>query len=123
MKKVLLDTNFILTCVRQKIDFFEELYFEGFHIFIPSEVVEELKKIASSDKSLKFKEPAKIALKLIKKSKHSEIKLDNKNVDKGIIHLAKENPEWVIGTLDREMRGRITNHKLVIRGKKKLWVI
>ena len=45
MKQVLLDTNFILTCVKQKIDFFEEIYLMGIEILIPEKVIEEIKKL------------------------------------------------------------------------------
>ena len=67
MKEVLLDTNFILSCIRDNIDCFEELTFMGFRILVPKEVVKELKKIAESKKSLKFRNDAELALRIIKK--------------------------------------------------------
>ena len=37
MKQALLDTNFILSCIRKKIDFFEEIRLMGIKIIIPEE--------------------------------------------------------------------------------------
>ena len=45
MKKVLLDTNFILTAIRNKIDFFEEIKLIGMKIAVPKQVVAEIKII------------------------------------------------------------------------------
>lgn len=112
MKQVILDTSFIITCVRQKIDFFEEIKFMGMEILIPEEVIEELKK-----------KQTETALKLIEKSNFKEISLGTKNVDNGIIKTAKENPEMIVATLDAEIKNSIKNNKLVIRNKKKLEVI
>ncbi len=46
MGQVLLDTNFILNCINQKIDFFEDL--AGYKIIIPQEVINEIKKITEN---------------------------------------------------------------------------
>lgn len=112
MQQALLDTNFILTCIRQKIDFFEEVKFMGFEIVIPREVIEEIKK-----------KKAETALKLIEKSSFKKINLRTKNVDNGIIKYAAENPEVIIATLDREIKNKTKNKKLVIRDKKTLEII
>ena len=42
MKKAIIDTNFIITSVKQKIDFLEELNFLGIECLIPKEVIKEL---------------------------------------------------------------------------------
>jgi len=39
MAKAILDTNFILSCIDKKIDFFEAISFIGFNIIIPNEVL------------------------------------------------------------------------------------
>ncbi len=112
MKEVILDTNFILTCIRQKIDFFEELKLQGYQILIPKQVIEELKKLGG-----------KLSLELLKKNKFKKIDLKGKNVDKAIINFARKNPNVIIATLDREIKNKIKNPKLIIRGKKKLEII
>ena len=50
MKYAILDTNFILTCVKQKIDFFEDIKLMGFQIVIPKQVINEIEKIPKSKK-------------------------------------------------------------------------
>lgn len=111
-KKVLLDTNFIISCVRQKIDFLEELKFMGFEILIPKEVLRELEGLKEN-----------LALKILSKTEFRTIALEISHVDQGIIKFAKENPEVIIATLDAEIKESIPNQKMVIRGKKKLEVV
>ncbi|MBI2004290.1 hypothetical protein HYS72_02385 [Candidatus Pacearchaeota archaeon] len=121
MKSALLDTNFILTCIKQKIDFFEELEFMGFEILIPDKVIDELKKLKQTS-----------ALKLLEKSNFKKISLTGKNTDNSIINYAKENPEIFVATLDKELQKKLKNksprdhpkgRKIIIRGKKKLEVV
>ncbi|MDD5012473.1 MAG: PIN domain-containing protein [Candidatus Nanoarchaeia archaeon] len=117
MKYALLDTNFILSCVRKKIDFFEEVQSLGLSVIIPKQVIEELRGISNS------KPEAKIALKILEKNEFKKITLHGKNVDKGIIKTARENEGWIIATLDREMKSRIKNQKMTIRGEKRLEIV
>ncbi|GEM_PF-991064 len=126
MKKSVLDTNFILACIKQKIDFLEEIRFMGIGILIPEEVIGELRKISEAKKKkLHFREDAKTALKLLEKSRDSfeKIQLNEKQVDKGLIKFANENREVIVATLDRELKSKIKNPKIVIREKKKLEII
>jgi rRNA-processing protein FCF1 len=122
MKKVLLDTNFILSCIRKKIDFFNDLKFCGFKILIPAEIIVELEKISKTG-GKKFQEESKIALNLIKQNDFEKINLNTKNVDNGIVKIAGENEEYIIATLDREIKSKIENQKLVIRGNGKLEIV
>jgi len=112
MKSALLDTNFIITCIKQKIDFFEELRFMGFEIIIPDRVIDELKKLKQT-----------LALKLLEKNNFKKIILIGRDVDNSIINYAKKNPEIIIATLDKELSNKLKNRKIIIRGKKKLEII
>ena len=112
MKSALLDTNFILTCIKQKIDFFEELRFMGFEIIIPNGVIDELKKLKQTS-----------ALKLLEKNNFKEIILVGKNTDNSIINYANKNPDILIATLDKQLSDKLKNGKIIIRGKKKLEII
>ena len=127
MKKIILDTNFILTCVKQKIDFFEEIKFMGMEILIPKQVINELKKVANSKKKLHFRKDAELSLKLLEKEKNSFKKIDllkyGKNTDKRLKNFAEKNKNIIVATLDRELKNKIKNPKLIIRGKKKLEII
>lgn len=112
MRQVILDTSFIISCIKNKIDFFEELESAGVEILIPEEVIVELKGLKQE-----------LALKLLDKNKFRKIRLNSKIVDKGIINYAKENQKLIVATLDREIKKLVKNQKLVIRNKKKIEII
>jgi len=123
MKQTILDTNFILSCVKQKIDFFRDIPNIGLEILIPTQVIEEIKRVANSTKKLRFRDDAKLAQVILEKNNFKEIDIRGKYVDKGLINYAKEHPKLVVATLDRDIKKKVTNFKLVIRGKKKLELI
>lgn len=112
--KALLDTSFILSAIRNKIDFLDEAQSLGLQPMVPKQVLIELHGIAKSKKE------AVLALKILKKVKTIDLK--TKNTDAGIIKYSKNN-KVVIATLDREIKKKIKNPKLVIRAKKKLEII
>ena len=95
MKQVLLDTNFILTCVKQKIDFFKYLESEGFEVLIPQQIILELKKVSKSKQKLHFRDDAKLALSIIFNKGFKKVNLNSKNVDAGIIKFAEKNPKAI----------------------------
>jgi rRNA-processing protein FCF1 len=123
MKQVILDTNFILTAVKNKIDIIEGITFLGFTPVIPIQVINELKRIVESKKKLKFKDDAKLALKILSQNNIKKIDIKNNYVDNGIINFAKQNKSAIIATMDKELKSKIPNQKLVIRAKKRLEVI
>ena len=116
MKTILLDTNFILSAIRKKIDFFEKIQFMGLSVVIPNQVINELKKISTSKKKLKFRDEAKLALMLLEKNSFKKIDLENNYVDKGIIKFIEKNPNCIVATLDAELKKKVKS-KMVIRGK------
>lgn len=117
MKLALLDTNFILTCIKQKIDFFDEIKFMGLKILIPQQVIRELNGLEIQS--------AKFSLKLLEKNKNEfeEIDIGKGHVDKKILWYAKNNPDIIVATLDKELKEKLKNKKIVILGKKKLEII
>ena len=121
MKKVILDTSFIITCAKQKIDFFSDIFEMGLEILIPRQVLSELKKLSEKNES------ARLALGIFgkKKKMFREINLEKygKTTDKGIINFSKENPGTIIATLDKEIKSKTLNRKMVIRSKKKLEIV
>lgn len=123
MKEVILDSSFILTCVRQKIDFFEEIKLIGLSIIIPKQVVSEIAKLAKSSDKPDLRADAELALKIIAGQKFRTTGLDGKSVDAGIIKMARADEYLIVATLDRRIKSLIHNHKLVIEGKKKLVII
>ncbi|MBL7059026.1 hypothetical protein ISS08_01075 [Candidatus Pacearchaeota archaeon] len=122
MKKAILDTSFILTCVKQKIDFFEEFILMGIQVLIPDQVIKEIQGIANGNPSRKS-EDARLTLEILDKNKFKKFDLRLKNVDKGIINFADKNSEIYVATLDREIKNKSNNSKIVIREKKRLEII
>ena len=119
MKKIILDTNFILNCVKGKIDFVPELEYMGYKILIPIEVLAELRKIVNSKQKLHDRQLAEIAIEILKKRKFEEIKLPLKDVDRGITRYALKN-NCAIATLDRMLKYKLGAEIITIRNKKKL---
>jgi len=122
MKQAILDTNFILTCVKQKIDFFEKIPQMGVQILIPKQVIEEIKRVANSTKKLHHRDAAKLATVILEKNKFEEVDLNENYVDKGLLKFVEKNPKVIIATLDKKLKDKIKNSKLIVRGKKKLEV-
>lgn len=115
MKQALLDTNFILTCIKQKIDFFEDLQFLGLKILIPIQVIRELKGIKKPE--------VKLSLKLLERNNFEEIDIGKGHVDKKILEYVKNKPEILIATLDKELQKKLKNRKITIREEKKLEIV
>ncbi len=125
MQQILLDTNFILSCIRNKVDLFEELYFRGYEIIIPDQIVNEIEKIKVSVKKLRFRKEAELALKILEKTPHKSIVLEGKNVDNAIVNYAKQNPDVTIATLDAEIRAKLKKKSkvMVLRNRNTLEIM
>lgn len=120
-RRCLLDTNFILSCIRKKIDFFDELKTMGFQVMVPIQVVNEL-KVLKSRKSQILQTNSKVALELLKKRKYEKIDLQDDKVDRAIVKFSKNNKEVAIATLDRDLRDKLKSRIVFIRGQKSLEV-
>ena len=120
--EVILDTSFILTCIKEKIDFLEaEDYGE---LVLPMQVLEELDRFQDKGE-LKEREQAKLALDIIEKNKgkFKVVDLEKKFVDAGIKSYVKgKKGKIIVASLDaelkRELRGKA--RILTIRARKKL---
>src|SRR3989344_5761260 len=108
--EVLLDSNFIISCLKRKIDFIPELESMGFKILLPREVYQEIK-----DLKLKAKQEEKalinIALDIFQSNTIKKTTLGNKSVDQGLIDKGKQGV--YIATLDAGIKRQIPN-KIVI---------
>ncbi|MFA6022637.1 MAG: PIN domain-containing protein [Candidatus Pacearchaeota archaeon] len=123
--EIIIDTNFLITCAKQKIDLFSEIkeIFGNVKIIIPQQVIDELNKL-KEDKKLKIKEreAAKISIDIINQQVVFITDLKTPNVDAGIIRYADKN-NCVIATLDQKLKKSIKNPKtkfITIRDKKRI---
>ncbi len=109
MKRIILDTSFLVNCVRFKIDFIEEIRrICGFRygLFIVDKTLDELNSIV--DKGGKDASFAKIVLQMIKKFKIALIKTNSEeSVDELIMCEAVNG--GVVATQDMILRKRLDN--------------
>lgn len=121
---IILDTNFLIYCAKNKLDYAEEIHNlinEGYELVVPMQVINELNKL-KDDKwkkvSGKDKDAANLALKLLIHNKVKVINADGKNVDSAIVNLANSDPKNIVCTLDRGMRHSLPRVILVNKFKK-----
>ena len=122
--KVILDTNFIIYCAKNKLDYVEgisELINEHCELVVPSQVINELKQL-KNDKwkkvSGKDKTAIDLALQLLKVNNVKEVEIEGNSVDEGMINLANENKKNIVCTFDRGMRKKLPRVILLNRKKK-----
>lgn len=126
--QILLDTNFILTCAKQKIDFesiTKELVDESIEWLVPQDVLNELGNIKDrTGERVQDKRAAETSFKILQSLKPKIINLPSKNpnVDIKIISYVL-GTEIVLATLDKNLKSKIDNQILTIRGKKNLEII
>ena len=125
--KILLDTNFILTSVKQKVDFpslADELFDEKVEWIVPVEVVGELETLSSRrGEKIKDKLSAQVSIEFVKILRAKKIKLGGVNVDDGIVDYLKKHEGVVLATLDKELKKRVGGKILSIRGTKGLGLV
>lgn len=111
-----------MTCVKQKIDFFEELLFLGFQALVPKQVVKELERLVKTKKGA-TKIQAELALKVLRTNCPKLINLKTNYVDKAILSYSKSHKDITVATLDSELKNKLKVPKIIIREKKRLEVI
>jgi len=119
--KVIFDTNFLVYCAKEKLDYIEEmgnLLNEDYELVVPAQVIEELKKLKENTKKGRDKRAADLGLQLLEKNKIKIVNPKGESVDDAIINLSKENKKNIVATLDREMRGILGRVILINRGKR-----
>jgi len=125
--KILLDTNFILTCAKQKIDFdaiMNGLTSEEVKWIVPEEVLGELRGLQFGGKiKIKERNAATIGIEIVKDLGVEVVKLSStaNDVDTKIVNYLR-GKKIILATLDRKLKSRIKNKILTIRGKKTLTI-
>jgi len=126
--KILLDTNFILTCAVEGINynsFMNGLTSEEVKWIVPEEVLRELKGLKIGGKiKIKERNAVDIGIEIIRSIGVGVVKLSDSNadVDTKIVNYLKEK-DIVLATLDKELKKRVKNRILTIRAKKKLELV
>ena len=120
--EILLDTNFILACAKQKIDFVswaEENIGEVFWI-VPNLVLSELGELGGRNgEKGKDKDAAKLGLQLIERVKFQEVSLKGRDTDLAIRQFI-DGKDIVLATLDKGLKNKVKNRILTIKDVKGL---
>jgi|SRR3989344_3262313 len=115
--EAILDSNFIISCFKEKVDFVSQLEENGFKILIPKEIIQELKDLrlnvphadrVAIDMAFKILDSGKI-----KKTTLGSGKVDDKLIDKG-----KQGA--YIATLDAYIKRNVPNRVVLNRAGKKI---
>ncbi len=123
MKRIILDTNFLLIPIQFKVDIFTEIdriCLFPYKLYIVDKTIDELKKIVEKQKG-KHKFAAKIALQLVKKKNISKIKTKEGHVDDLILDVLDK--DSILATQDAIFRKRAVKKGIkviVLRAKKYL---
>ncbi len=123
MKKIILDTNFLLIPIQFKVDIFSEIdriCLFNYKLYIVDKTIGELEKIIEEQKG-KHKFAAKIALQLVEKKKVSKIKTGEGKVDDLIVDLLDK--DTILATQDALLRQRAVekgSRVIMLRSKRYL---
>jgi len=102
--KIIVDTNFILECVKNKVDIFDiEKYGK---VIIPEQVLDELESLEI--------EQSELALRILEKQKFETISLDKKYVDLGIEKFLENKQGWAVATMDKDLKKKLAGKARII---------
>ncbi|MEK6820114.1 MAG: PIN domain-containing protein [Nanoarchaeota archaeon] len=122
--EIILDTSFILTCIKEQVDFTQAEEFG--RLLLPELVFDELKKLRGKSKG-KEKEQAELALDIIenKREKFRIIKLEGNYADAGMVKYVEGRKDVIVATMDKELKKVVQGKAriLVIRARKKLELV
>jgi len=120
--EVLLDTNFIVSCLMKRIDFMGELEGFGFRVKVPREVLEELKDLRRGRKtSHQERIMIDVALEMLSNKGVKKMRLGEGRVDEGLIEKGKAG--IYIATLDNGIKREIPNKVIINNSKRGLEVV
>ncbi|MBI2451507.1 hypothetical protein HYV50_00340 [Candidatus Pacearchaeota archaeon] len=117
--EVVLDTNFIISCLIKKVDFLGQLRELGLKPVVPREVLQEMKDLKRESKVSRYERSAvDMAFEIFEKENVKKIKIGGKNVDDGLIKKGRQGV--FIATLDRVVKVKVPNKVVLLGDKKKL---
>lgn len=114
--KILLDTNFLIYCAENKLDYKEEIsniVNDKIELAVPIQVYNELKKFSQNSKE---KLAASLALDILEKNNVEIIENNSLNADEALVELSKQG---IVATIDNGIRKKV-GRAILLRGKKQL---
>lgn len=119
--QVILDSSFIISCVRDRIDFLTQLSEQGFTPVVPKEVFQEMKDLRTSNRSSREDRSAvDVALEILEKGNVKKISLGTGRVDESLIKKGQEG--IFIATLDNGIKKKITKRIVIFKAQNRVGV-
>jgi rRNA-processing protein FCF1 len=115
--EVILDTNFIISCLKKHIDLVEQLEGQGFKVLVPREVLEEMKDLRTSSKvSHADRVAIALGLELFSGNGITHISLGRRKVDEGLISKGRQG--YYIATLDAAIKRQVPRSVVIFDAQK-----
>ena len=115
--EAILDSSFIISCVRKRIDFLEALREIGFRAAVPKGVLQEMKDLKMKDGTSRLdREAIDIAFEMLSGRDVKKIRVGGRTVDEGLI--AKGRSGIHIATLDRAIKREVPNKIVILDSKR-----
>ncbi len=119
--QVLLDSSFIISCVRDRIDFLVQLAEQGFTPVVAREVLQEIKDLRNRNgTSREDRLAVDVALEMIEKGKVKKTSFGAGKVDDYLIGRGKTG--IYIATLDREIKKKVPNRVVIFSAQGRVGV-
>ena len=120
-----MDTSFVISCIRKKIDFISQLENIGFKVVLPREVLQELKDLRENPKESRLdRDAVDVAFQMFEAKKVKKVSLgrrmEKKRVDEALINKGKEG--YYIATLDNEIKRAVPNKIIIFNATKSVGV-
>ncbi len=119
--EVVLDSSFIISCVRDRIDFLTQLEEQGFKVLVPRGVMQEMKDLrlrkgSSHDDRIAID----VALEMLNNKKVKKVGIGKGKVDDALIKKGKSG--LYIATLDKEIKRQVPNRVVIFSAQGKVGI-
>ncbi len=119
--QVLLDSSFIISCVRERIDFLTQLQEQGFIPVVPREVLQEMKDLRlRNGVSHEDRIAIDVAFEMFEKEKVKKTSIGSGKVDEGLIKKGKNG--IFVATLDKEIKKKIPKRIVIFKAQNRVGV-
>lgn len=124
MKKIILDTNFLLIPAQFNVDIFDEIdriMLEKYELFVFDKTIDELNKIIADKKQkLRDRKAAKLGLQLLRSK---NVKIIKTKKDLLVDDLIAGLKGYIVATQDIGLKKRLKGQIITLRAKKQLILI
>ena len=119
--EVILDSSFIISCIRERIDFLAQLEEQGFKPVVPREVLQEMKDLMKSNRaSHEDRVAIKVAFEIFENRKVKKMSFGDGKVDDYLIEKGKAGA--YIATLDRGIKREVPNRIVIFKAQGRVGV-